>query len=150
MAKPGNLTVDGDLVRALAELLQETGLREIEYAAGDQRIRVVRDSPVFAAVAAPAAVAAAAPPTPLAAAPVIEAAGAVKSPMVGTAYLGPQPGADPFVSAGDSVHAGQVLLLIEAMKVMNQILAPRAGRVTQILVADGAPVEYGQVLLVLE
>jgi acetyl-CoA carboxylase biotin carboxyl carrier protein len=150
MAKPGNLTVDGDLVRALAELLQETGLREIEYAAGDQRIRVVRDSPVFAAVAAPAAVAAAAPPTPLAAAPVIEAAGAVKSPMVGTAYLTPNPEAKAFIAVGQKVAAGDTLLIIEAMKTLNQIPAPRAGTVTQILFEDGQPVEFGESLMIIE
>jgi acetyl-CoA carboxylase biotin carboxyl carrier protein len=96
--------------------------------------------------AAPAPAVAGAP-SPAAAA---EPAGAVKAPMVGTVYLAPQPGASPFVSAGDTVREGDVLLIIEAMKVMNQIRAPRAGRVTQIQVADGTPVEYGQVLLVLE
>jgi acetyl-CoA carboxylase biotin carboxyl carrier protein len=141
MAK-GNLTVDADLVRTLAALLRETGLREIEYALGDQRIRVVGDAPA-AAAAVPTAALAPAPPKP-------EPAGAVKAPMVGTAYLAPQPGSAPFVALGDSVREGQVLLIIEAMKVMNQIHAPRPGRVAEILVADGAPVEYGQALIVLE
>jgi acetyl-CoA carboxylase biotin carboxyl carrier protein len=92
------------------------------------------------------------PAAALAPAPAVpaEAPGAVKAPMVGTAYLSPQPDAPPFVKLGDSVREGQPLLIIEAMKVMNQIPAPRAGRVTQILVADGAPVEYGQPLVVLE
>jgi acetyl-CoA carboxylase biotin carboxyl carrier protein len=149
MVKPRDLTVDGDLIRALAALLHETGLSEIEYAEGDRRIRVARGAPAAEASAQVAAAvpAAAAPAAPAAAA---EHAGAVKAPMVGTAYLAPQPGAAPFVNPGDSVREGQVLMLIEAMKVMNQIHAPRAGRVAEVLVADGAPVEYGQALLILE
>jgi acetyl-CoA carboxylase biotin carboxyl carrier protein len=130
----------------LAALLQETGLTEIEYAVGDRRIRVVRGAP-----AAPMSLAVA--NTPVAAASPIDAreiAGAVKAPMVGTAYLQPQPDAAPFIKVGDSVREGQTLLIIEAMKVMNQIPSPRSGRVAQILVADGAPVEYGQPLVVLE
>jgi len=145
MAKSTDLAVDADLVRALAALLHETGLTEIEYAVGDRRIRVARDAVTYAVT--PPAAAAAAPAIPAAAA---EPRGAVKSPMVGTAYLAPQPGAPPFVSVGDTVRDGQVLMLIEAMKVMNQIHAPSAGRVSQIVVADGSPVEYGQVLLVLD
>jgi acetyl-CoA carboxylase biotin carboxyl carrier protein len=144
MAK-GNLTVDADLVRSLAALLRETGLNEIEYAQGDQRIRVVGGTPAAAAAAAPAAVGA-----PAVAAPRPEAAGTIKAPMVGTVYLAPQPGSAPFVSIGDSVREGQVLLIIEAMKVMNHIHAPRTGRVAEILIAEGAPVEYGQALLILE
>ncbi len=137
--------MDGELVRALASLLAETGLTEIEYAVGERRIRVVRGAPAAAAVAIPAPLAA---PAPTAAA--ADAPGAVKSPMVGTAYLAPQPGAAPFVKLGDSVREGQVLLIIEAMKVMNQIPAPRAGKIAQILISDGSPVEYGQALVVLE
>jgi acetyl-CoA carboxylase biotin carboxyl carrier protein len=147
MAKPNDLAVDADLVRALAALLHETGLTEIEYAVGDRRIRVARDGVPYAVTPPAATPAPAAPAQPAAAA---EPRGAVKSPMVGTVYLAPQPGAPPFVAVGDTVRDGQVLLLIEAMKVMNQIHAPSAGRVSQILVADGAPVEYGQVLLVLD
>jgi acetyl-CoA carboxylase biotin carboxyl carrier protein len=149
MANSKDLTVDGELVRALASLLQETGLTEIEYAVGERRIRVVRGAPPAAVtVAMPGpAVAAAAPAAPTAAA---DLPGAVKAPMVGTAYLAPQPEAPPFIKVGDTVREGQPLLIIEAMKVMNQIPAPRAGRVTQILVADGTPVEFGQPLLVLE
>jgi acetyl-CoA carboxylase biotin carboxyl carrier protein len=148
MAKPSDLMVDGDLVRALAALLEETGLSEIEFAQGDRRIRVARN-------AGPApAVTVSVPANPLggggAAPPQAEHAGSVKSPMVGTAYLAPQPGAAHFVKVGDGVREGQPLLVVEAMKVMNQILAPRAGRVTEILVADGTPVEFGQVLIVLE
>jgi acetyl-CoA carboxylase biotin carboxyl carrier protein len=147
MAKPNDLAVDADLVRALAALLDETGLTEIEYAVGDRRIRVAREAAPYAV--APAA-AARAPAEPAQSEAAAELRGAVKSPMVGTAYLAPQPGTPPFVAVGDTVRDGQVLLLIEAMKVMNQIHAPSAGRVSQILVADGAPVEYGQVLLVLD
>jgi acetyl-CoA carboxylase biotin carboxyl carrier protein len=151
MANSKDLTVDGELVRALASLLQETGLTEIEYAVGERRIRVVRGAPPAAltvAMPAPAAAAAtaAAPSAPAAA----DLPGTVKAPMVGTAYLSPQPEAPPFVKVGDTVRDGQPLLIIEAMKVMNQIPAPRAGKVTQILVADGTPVEFGQPLLVLE
>ncbi|HZB93103.1 MAG TPA: acetyl-CoA carboxylase biotin carboxyl carrier protein subunit [Stellaceae bacterium] len=147
MGSSRDWTVDGDLVRTLAALLEETGLTEIEYAMGERRIRVSRGTAAAPAVtvAMPAPSAAAAPPP----APV-EAPGTVKAPMVGTAYLSPQPDAAPFVKLGDSVRQGQTLLIIEAMKVMNQIPAPRAGRVARILVADGAPVEYGQPLLVLE
>ncbi len=149
MANLKDLTIDGDLVRALAALLDETGLTEIEYAIGERRIRVVRGalSAPSVTVAMPAAAAPAAPP---AAAIAVETPGAVKSPMVGTAYLSPQPEAPPFIKVGDSVREGQTLLIIEAMKVMNQIPAPRAGRVSQILVADGTPVEFGQALVVLE
>jgi acetyl-CoA carboxylase biotin carboxyl carrier protein len=148
MASSRDWTVDGDLVRTLAALLEETGLTEIEYAMGERRIRVVRGGPAAPAVtlSMPAPGAAAATP----AAATTEAPGTVKAPMVGTAYLAPQPEAPPFVKLGDSVREGQTLLIIEAMKVMNQIPAPRAGKVVRILVADGAPVEYGQPLLVLE
>jgi acetyl-CoA carboxylase biotin carboxyl carrier protein len=146
MAERKDWTVDAELVRALAALLEETGLTEIEYAVGERRIRVVRGAPLSATmVSLPAA---AAPQA--AAAPVTLPAGAVTAPMVGTAYLAPSPEAPPFVKLGDSVREGQPLLIIEAMKVMNQILAPRAGKVVRILVADGAPVEYGQPLIVLE
>jgi acetyl-CoA carboxylase biotin carboxyl carrier protein len=150
MANAKDLTVDDKLVRALAALLDETGLTEIEYAVGDHRIRVARSTTLApAALAIPAAAplsAASAEGLPAAAAH----PGAVKAPMVGTAYLSPQPGAPAFVKVGDSVREGESLLIIEAMKVMNQIPSPRAGRVAQILVADGAPVEYGQPLIVLE
>src|SRR5882672_6325161 len=138
---PSDLTVDGKLVRTLAALLAETGLSEIEYAVGDRRIRVARNA---TAVSLAPAAAAAATGAPSAAAP-SEASlathpGAVKAPMVGTVFLSPQPEAPPFAKLGDTVSAGQPLLIIEAMKVMNQIRAPRAGRLTQILVDDGAPV----------
>jgi acetyl-CoA carboxylase biotin carboxyl carrier protein len=146
---PRELAIDGTLVRKLAALLAETGLSEIEYAVGDRRIRVARNAavtlaPAAAQAGAPSAAAAPAEPS-FAAHP-----GAVKAPMVGTVYLSPQPEAPPFVKLGDTVSAGQPLLIIEAMKVMNQIRAPRAGRLAQILVDDGAPVEYGEVVMVLE
>jgi acetyl-CoA carboxylase biotin carboxyl carrier protein len=146
-----DLTVDGTLVRTLAALLAETGLSEIEYAVGDRRIRVARNAaPVSLATASTATTSA----SDDAAGPV-EASfaahpGAVKAPMVGTVYLSPEPEAPPFAKLGDMVNAGQPLLIIEAMKVMNQIRAPRAGRLAQILVEDGAPVEYGEVVMVVE
>ncbi|HUZ73752.1 MAG TPA: biotin/lipoyl-containing protein [Stellaceae bacterium] len=148
MPKSREMMVDGDLVRALAALLRETGLSQIEYAEGDRRIRVVRETQPQAPAAAPVIGATGA----AAAAPEVadEPSGAVKAPMVGTAYLAPQPGAPPFIAVGDTVREGQVLMLIEAMKVMNQIPAPRPGRIARIVVSDGAPVEYGQVLLILE
>ena len=149
MANSKDLTVDEGLVRTLAALLEETGLTEIEYAVGERRIRVVRGAaPVTLAMPAATPAAAAAPAASAVAAAL--PAGALTSPMVGTVYLAPAPEAPPFVKLGDLVREGQTLLIIEAMKVMNQIPAPRAGRVVQILVADGAPVEYGQPLVVLE
>jgi len=152
MAGKSELKIDSELVRALATLLEETGLSEIEYAVGDRRIRVARNGGgvAVAMVAATAMPVAAAGPASAAVSAVAEPAGAAKSPMVGTAYLGPQPGAAPFVAVGDTVREGQTLFIIEAMKVMNQIPAPRAGRVLQILVADATPVEFGQILAVLE
>src|SRR5262245_41047311 len=129
------LSIDPDLIRRLAELLKETDLGEIEYAEGDRRIRVARPSATVAAMAAPAAVAA-----PAAAAPAAAEgppAGALTSPMVGTVYLSPEPKAPAFVNIGDRVREGQTVLIIEAMKVMNAIRAPRAGVVSRILVANG-------------
>jgi acetyl-CoA carboxylase biotin carboxyl carrier protein len=147
MTKQNDLTVDGDLVRALAALLEETGLSEIEYAHGERRIRVARNVQT-----APAVTVSMPPPNAAAGAAATEAepTGAVKAPMVGTAYLAPQPGAPRFVNVGDQVREGQPLLVIEAMKVMNQIQAPRSGYIKEILVADGTPVEFGQVLIVLD
>ncbi len=142
--------IDSKLVRKLAALLEETGLGELEYAKDDWRIRVARPAPQQAAslVAAPA-------PTPAPAAPAADTAsadieGAVKSPMVGTAYLCPEPGSASFVSMGDRVSEGQTLMIIEAMKVMNPIPASRAGTVKNILVQNGQPVEFGQPLIVIE
>jgi acetyl-CoA carboxylase biotin carboxyl carrier protein len=148
MAK-GDLSIDGDLVRSLAALLEETGLTEIEYAVGERRIRVARGgAPIAFAAPSAAAKTESASEKPTVAA--IDHPGAVKAPMVGTAYIAPQPDQPPFVKLGDKIAEGHVLLIIEAMKVMNQIRAPRAGRVAEILVADGTPVEYGQVLMVIE
>jgi acetyl-CoA carboxylase biotin carboxyl carrier protein len=139
--------VDDALVRKLAALLAETGLTEIEYEAGEQRIRVTRGGGVAVAAPGPAAAApAAAQPAAAAEGP---PAGAVLSPMVGTAYAAAEPGAAPFVKIGDKVAKGQTLLIIEAMKVMNPIPAPHGGTVQDILFGDGRPVEYGEVLLVV-
>jgi acetyl-CoA carboxylase biotin carboxyl carrier protein len=141
--------IDEALIRKLAKLLKETGLTEIEYDTDDARIRVSAAGTVIAATAAaPAAVPAAAlAPAPAGAdAP---AAGSVSSPMVGTAYLSPEPNAAAFVKVGDRVAKGQTILIIEAMKVMNPIPAPHAGTVTQILVQDGQPVEFGEPLMVV-
>ena len=140
--------IDEALVRKLAALLAETGLNEIEFEREGQRIRVNRGAAI-AAIGAPSA-AHAAPAPAQAAAPEGPPPGAVLSPMVGTAYLAQEPGAKPFVAVGDRVSQGQTLLIIEAMKVMNPIPAPHAGVVKQILAADGRPVEFGEVLLVLE
>ena len=151
---PGKLMIDAELIRRLAELLKETGLGEIEYAEGERRIRIAMPAaaaPVVAAASAPVPAAAAAPAAaPSAAGAANAPAGALTSPMVGTAYLAPEPSAPPFVKPGDKVREGQTVLIIEAMKVMNAIRAPRAGTVTRVLVTDGAPVEYGEPLLVIE
>jgi acetyl-CoA carboxylase biotin carboxyl carrier protein len=137
---------DPDLIRTLAALLTETGLTEIEYAIGDRRIRIARVPGGAGSAPIPAA---ASPTLPVPVA-LVEQAGAVTAPMVGTAYLAPQPGDPPFVRLGDSVVEGQPVLIIEAMKVMNQIRAHRSGRIAQILVADAQPVEYGAVLMLIE
>ncbi|MGH7126682.1 MAG: acetyl-CoA carboxylase biotin carboxyl carrier protein [Stellaceae bacterium] len=149
MPQRSDLPIDSDLVRTLAALLDETGLTEIEYSVGDRRIRVARTAALASTVnvAAPAPAAAEPPTAPVAP---VDHPGAIKAPMVGTAYIAPQPDQPPFVKLGDRVEEGRVLLIIEAMKVMNQIRAPKAGRVAEILIADGAPVEYGQVLMVIE
>jgi acetyl-CoA carboxylase biotin carboxyl carrier protein len=143
-------TVDVELVRALAALLDDARLTEIEYAKADLRVRVVRAPPVVTVGAAPTAAAAA----PLAAGPPTTGpgevpAGAVTSPMVGTVYVASQPGAAPLVREGERVRAGQTLLIIEAMKVMNPLPAPRDGTIERMLVRDGQPVEFGEPLLIL-
>jgi acetyl-CoA carboxylase biotin carboxyl carrier protein len=147
----GGMAVDTKLVRELAELLNDTGLSEIEVEDGDRKIKVSRQMTAVAAppvaVAAPAPVAAAAAAAPAEAA---VPANAVKSPMVGTAYLSPEPGAAPFVSVGDKVAAGDTLLIVEAMKVMNPIVAPNGGTVKSVLVESGQPVEFDQPLMVIE
>ncbi|HEX3400042.1 MAG TPA: acetyl-CoA carboxylase biotin carboxyl carrier protein subunit [Acetobacteraceae bacterium] len=141
---------DPDAIRALAAVLNETGLTEIEIAEKDSRIRVVRAAPQATLAAAPIA---AASPAPAAVAAVPDETthpGAVTSPMVGVVYLSPEPGSPPFVTIGQSVVAGQTLLLIEAMKTFNQIRAPKAGTVARIMVTNSTPVEYGETLLILE
>jgi acetyl-CoA carboxylase biotin carboxyl carrier protein len=143
------LAPDAAVIRALAGLLAETGLTEIEYAVGDHRIRVARDAP--AAAAAPNGhVAAPAPPPEQPAANGALPAGTLTSPIVGIAYLAPEPGAAPFVRLGDTIAEGQTLLIIEAMKVMNQIRAPHAGRIARIFAEDARPVEYGAPLMLIE
>ena len=151
--KAEGASVDHAVIRELAKLLDETGLTEIEFERGGVRVRVARQGqPVVAAAAPPRAVAAADLPaaSDVAAGDLSKHPGMVPSPMVGTAYLGPEPGARPYVEVGSQVRAGQTLLIVEAMKTMNQIPAPRAGRVTQILVEDGQPVEYGEPLMIIE
>jgi acetyl-CoA carboxylase biotin carboxyl carrier protein len=147
---------DSALIRELALLLDETSLTEIEIERAGLRVRVARN--ISIAAGAPAAIPMAA--SAIAAAPVAAAAaavadlskhpGVVPSPMVGTAYWAPEPGAKPFIEVGSKVSAGQTLLIIEAMKTMNQIPSPRAGTVTQILVEDGQPVEFGEPLVIIE
>jgi acetyl-CoA carboxylase biotin carboxyl carrier protein len=150
-----SLSFEPDALRALADLLNATGLSELELAEGDRKLRLARvvapvNVPVMAA-AAPAASAmpAEAPAAPRAADPARHP-GAIKSPMVGVAYLSAEPGAPPYVTVGQSVEAGQTVLLIEAMKTFNQIKAPKAGVVSRILVTAGAPVEYDEPLLIVE
>jgi len=146
------VTFDAAAIRELAKILRETDLTEIELVEAENRIRVARQVTVQAVAAMPAAALAPAAPAPVAAAAVPEGPhpGAVTSPMVGIAYLAPEPGAAPFVTTGARVAQGQTVLLIEAMKTFNQIRAPRAGTVTRILIESGSPVEYGEPLLVIE
>ncbi|PIT03732.1 acetyl-CoA carboxylase [Bradyrhizobium nitroreducens] len=146
---------DSALVRELALLLDETSLTEIEIERAGLRLRVARNLSVAATMPMPMAAAPAALPVasaaPAAAGPDLSKhPGAVSSPMVGTAYWAPEPGAKPFIEVGTKVSVGQTLLIIEAMKTMNQIPSPRAGTVTQILVEDGQPVEYGEPLVIIE
>ena len=150
--KGASMRVDTALVRELAEMLTANDLNEIEVEDGDRKIKVRRDAPT-AVMAAPAQVAAAPAPAPAAAAPAAPqediVGDPVKSPMVGTAFMSPEPGAKPFVAVGQSVKAGDTLLIVEAMKVMSPIVAPKAGTVKKINVADGQPVEFDQTLVVL-
>lgn len=141
--------IDEALIRKLAQLLKETGLTEIEFEKDGARVRVNAGGTGPAVFAAPAVAAAPAASAAAAAAPDAPAAGSVSSPMVGTAYLSPEPNAASFVKVGDRVAKGQTVLIIEAMKVMNPIPAPHAGMVTQILVQDGQPVEFGEPLMVI-
>jgi acetyl-CoA carboxylase biotin carboxyl carrier protein len=154
MAKPKSASksaIDHDLIRELAKLLEETGLTEIEFERNGERVRVARRAKRDVAPATAA-------PLPSAGHPAANDApgdvaghpGLVTSPMVGTAYLGPEPGARAYVEIGSRVRAGDPILIVEAMKTMNQIPAPRAGIVTQILIEDGQPVEFGEPLMILE
>lgn len=153
------IDIDTALLEKLAQLLEKGGLTEIEISQGETRIRLTREhapplQTTVHAVPQPTAAAARQPPPgaePDAPASTADGApeGTLTAPMVGTVYLAPEPGAPPFVSVGDTVEAGQTLLIIEAMKVMNQIRAPRAGRVTRIFVENAQPVEYGEPLLVI-
>ncbi len=149
--------MDTDFIRKLAAILEETNLGEIELADGDRRIRIARPivaaAPAQIAAAPVAASAGAATPSPAGAAASSDVGkhpGAVKSPMVGTAYLSPEPGKPVFVNIGDKVTAGQTVLIIEAMKTFNPIKAPKAGVVSQILIENARPVEFGEVLMILE
>jgi acetyl-CoA carboxylase biotin carboxyl carrier protein len=148
---------DSALIRELATLLDETSLTEIEIERSGLRVRVARNIAIAAGIPAalPATVAASALATAAATAAAAAAdlskhPGVVPSPMVGTAYWAPEPGAKPFIEVGSKVSAGQTLLIIEAMKTMNQIPSPRAGTVTQILIEDGQPVEFGEPLVIIE
>lgn len=153
-ARTTGMKVDTKLVRELANMLAETGLTEIEVADGDKTIRVSREMLATAAPVAAAPVASPPAPaeaTPAAApeAPAADLANALRSPMVGTAYLSSEPGSDPFVKVGDAVKTGDTLLIVEAMKVMNPITATADGTVTQILVENAQPVEFDQPLVVI-
>jgi acetyl-CoA carboxylase biotin carboxyl carrier protein len=154
-----DMRIDIEMVRQLASVLDETRLTEIEVEDGERRVRVAREVTIAAAqmqapVYTPAPPMAPAAPTAVEAAPTAPApasdAAAVRSPMVGTAYLSAEPGARPFVSIGQTVAAGDTLLIVEAMKVMNPILAPSAGKVSRVLVENGQPVEFDQPLVVVE
>lgn len=156
-AEKGAMQVDVQLVRDLAALLDDTNLTEIEVEDGDRKIRVARKAANAAVAYAPAPMAAPAAAAPVAApaaapaeAATAVAANAVRSPIVGTAYLSAEPGAAPFAAVGSSVKAGDTVLIVEAMKVMNAITAPNAGTVKAVLVDNGQPVEYDQPLIVIE
>ena len=149
----GKSAIDKELIRELARLLDETGLSEIEIERAGLRVRVGRSGGNVTNITshgAPAAAPLSAAPTAVAPADLAKHPGAVTSPMVGTAYRGASPGSAPFVDLGSKVVVGETLLIIEAMKTMNQIPAPRSGRVSQILIEDGQPVEFAEPLLVIE
>jgi acetyl-CoA carboxylase biotin carboxyl carrier protein len=146
----GAMQVDLKLVRQLAELLNETGLSEIEVEDSDRKVRVARTVVASAVHYAAPAAAAAAPVAVVAAVAPADHPGTVKSPMVGTVYLASSPETPTFISVGGSVKEGDTLVIIEAMKVMNPIIAPRGGKVTQILVENGQPVEFDQPLVIIE
>ncbi len=150
--------IDTKLIRQLADMLNETDLNEIEVEEGDLRIRLARgadsypvmqSAPMMAPTAAPAPVAAPVSAAPVEAAPAAASGPTIPSPMVGTAYLSPAPGADAFIAVGDKIKKGQTVMIVEAMKTMNQIEATQDGVVASIAVEDGQPVEFGQTLIVL-
>jgi len=153
--RKSSMSVDTALVRELAELLDQSGLSEIEVIDGERTIRVARNggvatvAPAPVAMTAPAPVAAPAAEATAETAPVADTSNAVKSPMVGTVYLAPEPGAPNFKSVGDSVKAGDTIVIVEAMKVMNPITADKDGKLTQVLVGNADPVEFGQPLFVI-
>ncbi len=151
MSKPEDAAdpLEGKMIRDLAAILQETGLSEIEIEKAGLRIRVARQIQVVAAAHNSVGTALSAP-VAAKTSDVSSHPGLVASPMVGTAYMAPSPGALPFIKVGDMVNEGQTLLIIEAMKTMNQIPAPRSGRVTQIIISDGQPVEFGEPLMIIE
>ncbi|MFZ1963932.1 MAG: acetyl-CoA carboxylase biotin carboxyl carrier protein [Roseiarcus sp.] len=152
-AAPASAGFDLSVVAALAEIAGRHDLSEVEVERAGLRVRVARERQAaveFSQVVAAPAAGAPAPPSQAAVVEPAEHAGAVKSPMVGTAYLRPSPEAKPFVEIGSLVKAGDKVMLVEAMKTFNEIVAPRAGQVTHVLVEDGAPVEYGQALMVIE
>jgi acetyl-CoA carboxylase biotin carboxyl carrier protein len=152
-SKPGDKSGDSALIRELALLLDETNLTEIEIERAGLRVRVARNISIAASMPSNYAPAGGAPAAASGPPPVVDIAkhpGVVPSPMVGTAYWSSEPGAKPFVEVGTKVTAGQTLLIIEAMKTMNQIPSPRAGTVTHILIEDGQPVEFGEPLVVIE
>jgi acetyl-CoA carboxylase biotin carboxyl carrier protein len=144
--------IDRELIRELARLLDETGLTEIEFERDGARVRVARHAqgPAFSAPAPSTGPLDTGVPVSAGGADPAKHPGVLTSPMVGTAFLGPEPGAKPYVEVGSLVAAGATLLIVEAMKTMNQILAPRSGRVSQILIEDGQPVEFGEPLMVIE
>jgi acetyl-CoA carboxylase biotin carboxyl carrier protein len=151
--KNGTKEIESGWIRELAAILDETGLTEIEIEKAGIRLKVSRAASAAPALiaAAPLAAAAASAELPgLTSAPAAKHPGAVPSPMVGTAYLSPSPGADPFVKKGDKVAAGQTLMIIEAMKTMNPIAAPKSGLVAEIMVTDAQPVEFGEPLMIIE
>lgn len=152
MSENDEIKRDLETIRAIADVLEETGLSEVEIERGKLRLRVSRGGGQIVHAAPPAPVPAASPSVPAdgAAAPAAEHPGAVRCPMVGTAYLSPSPGAAPFIAEGAMVAQGQTILIVEAMKTMNEIKAPKAGTVKQIMARDAEPVEYDEVLLVIE
>jgi acetyl-CoA carboxylase biotin carboxyl carrier protein len=153
MAKPGRIIVDHELIQELTRLLDETGLTEIEIEQDGRRVRVARGAALAPAAPAPRAEMAPAQPLQEAATAPLDLSkhpGVVISPMVGTAYAAPEPGARPFIDVGSKVKVGDTLLIVEAMKTMNQIPAPRAGTVIQVLFEDGQPVEFGEPLVIIE